>query len=251
MTSRLAAVLMSVTLATAVATAPGISSAAIGAQCPLPRFGPGSDYHPTIEPSRFTARVDNPWFPLRPGTTYIYGGSEDGDSLVDVVTPSHRTRVIDGVPTRVVNDRLLTNGVLSERTTDYYAQDACGNVWYFGEDTAELDEHGHVTSTDGTWHAGVRGAQPGVFMQRHPKLGRMFRQEWSAGVAEDQFRGAAKHVTVRVPYGTFHTALRTYETTALEPGVLDTKIYVRGIGEVVERTLKGGTENLVLVSVLR
>jgi hypothetical protein len=224
MRSRLAAALLSAALVVLVAATPEPGWAAPGSGCPLPRFGPGRDYHPIIVASRFSARVDNPWFPLRAGTTYVYGGSEDGDPLVDVVTPSHRTRIIDGVRTRVVNDRLLTNGVLTERTTDYYAQDACGTVWYFGEETAELDAQGRVTSTEGTWHAGVHGAQPGVFMQRHPKLGRRFRQEWSSGVAEDQFRAAAKDLTVRVPYGTFHSALRTYETTALEPGVLDTKI---------------------------
>jgi hypothetical protein len=204
-----------------------------------------------IDPARFGPNVTNPWYPLRPGTTFVYGGSDDGDALVDVVTPSHRTKVIDGVRTRVVYDRLLTNGVVSERTTDYYAQDRCGNVWYFGEDTAELDAHGTVTSTDGTWRAGVRGAQPGVYMQHHPKLGRTFRQEWSAGVAEDQFRAVARNLTATVPYGTFGNALRILETNALEPGVLDAKIYVRGVGEVVERTVKGGTEHLVLVSVLR
>ena len=218
MRSRFFAVVMSAVSAAAIAAAPGTGSAATPSSCPLPRFGPGRDYHPRIEPSRFGPHIDNPWFPLRPGTTFVYGGSEDGNVLVDVVTASHRTKVIDGVRTRVVNDRLLTNGVLSERTTDYYAQDGCGNVWYFGEDTAELDEHGRVTSTDGTWHAGIHGAQPGVFMQRHPKLGRAFRQEWSAGVAEDQFRVAAKHVTVRVPYGAYHDALRTYETTAPRAG---------------------------------
>jgi hypothetical protein len=219
--------------------------------CPLPGFGPGRDYRPTVVATRFGPRVDNPWFPLRPGATFVYAGSEDGDSLVDVVTPSVRTKVIDGVRTRVVQDRLFDDGVLVERTTDYYAQDVCGNVWYFGEDTAVLDAHGHVTSREGSWRAGVHGAQPGVFMQARPQLGRRFRQEWSAGVAEDQFRAVARGVTGTVVYGAFRHALRTYETTDLEPGVLDTKLYVRGIGEVVERTLRGGTENLELVSVLR
>ena len=234
--------------AAALVAAPAASG---GATCPLPMFGPGRDYHPAIVATRFGPRVDNPWFPLPPDTTFIYAGTEDQHSLVDIVVPSHETRVIDGVRTRVVHDRLFTDGALSERTIDYYAQDVCGNVWYFGEDTAQLDEHGRVISTDGTWQAGVHGAQPGVFMPVHPKLGREFRQEWAAGVAEDQFVTVARDVRIRVPYGTFHSALRTYETTALEPGVLDTKVYVRGIGEVVERTVRGGSENLELVSVLR
>jgi hypothetical protein len=88
-------------------------------------------------------------------------------------------------------------------------------------------------------------------MPAHPSLGRTFRQEWSAGNAEDQFKVIAKHVDARVPYGSFHDALRTQETTALEPGVVDNKLYVRGVGQVLEVTLKGGDEKLVLVDVLR
>ncbi len=220
-------------------------------RCALPRFGPGTDYRPRIDPSRFGPNVDNAWFPLRPGTTYVYAGSEDGAALVDVFAPSRRPRLIDGVRTRVVHDRLLTDGVLTERTTDYYAQDVCGNVWYFGEDTAELDEHGKVTSRDGSWRSGRAGAQPGVFMPARPRLGRTFRQEWSLGVAEDQFTAVSRHARADVPYGHFTCALRTTEVTALEPGVVDKKLYARGVGQVVEQTVKGGTEKLLLVDVLR
>jgi hypothetical protein len=219
--------------------------------CALPRFGSGASYHPHIDPAGFGPNVANPWFPLRPGTTLVYAGRKDGDKAVDVVAVSPRTKIIDGVSTRVVNDRLYANGVLVERTSDYYAQDRCGNVWYFGEDTAELDEQGRVVSREGSFHAGVDGAQPGVFMQAHPTIGRMFRQEWLPGQAEDQFKVIAKHADMRVPYGSFHDALRTEETTALEPGVVDNKLYVRGIGEVLEVTLKGGDEKFTLVDVLR
>lgn len=221
------------------------------AACPLPSFGPGVRYHPEIDPSQFGPDVDNPWFPLRPGTTYVYAGTKDGASAIDVFAPSRTTRVIDGVRTRVVHDRLLLDGALRETTTDYYAQDRCGNVWYFGEDTAELDEHGRVVSREGSFHAGTAGAQPGVYMQAHPRLGRKFRQEWSPGNAEDQFQAISRHATARVPYGSFYCALRTKETTALEPGVVDNKLYVHGVGEVLEVTVKGGDEKLSLVDVLR
>lgn len=229
---------------------PGTRTAA-GGSCALPRYGPGAAYHPHIDPEAFGPNVDNPWFPLRPGTTYVYAGRKDGASAIDVFAPSHHTKVIDGVRTRVVNDRLYQGGVLLERTADYYAQDRCGNVWYFGEDTAELDRHGHVTSREGSFRAGVDGAQPGVYMQAHPAIGRTFRQEWFPGEAEDQFSAIAEHEDVTVPYGSFHDALRTKETTALEPGVVDNKVYVRGVGEVLEVTLKGGDEKFSLVDVLR
>jgi hypothetical protein len=218
--------------------------------CPLPKFGPGKDYHPKIDPEDFGPNVTNPLFPQVPGRTYVYTGTKDGQAALDIVTPTSKTRVIDGVRTRVVQDRLYLDNVLEERTADYYAQDECGNVWYFGEDTATLDEHGHVIDTEGSFHAGVDGAQPGVFMQAKPEIGRWFRQEWSAGHAEDQFRALDLNATVKVPAGNFTHALRTEEKTALEPGVLDNKYYVRGIGEIEEVAVKGGTEKLVLVEII-
>jgi hypothetical protein len=170
---------------------------------------------------------------------------------VDYFHPSTRTAVIDGVRTRVVEDRLFLNGQLGERTSDYYAQDRCGNVWYFGEDTAELDARGHVVDTSGSFHAGIDGAQPGVFMPAHPKVGQRFRQEWYEGEAEDTFVVRRLSAPVTVPAGHFRHALRTGESTALEPGVVDAKYYVRGIGEVLETTVHGPKETLRLVEVIR
>jgi len=238
-------------LVTATMTIPTASHASGHRACPLPTYGPGRSYRPTIEPSDFSAHVTNPWFPLRPGTTYIYTGTKDGRHALDVVTVSRQTKAIDGVRTRVVQDRLFLDGALEERTADYYAQDRCGNVWYFGEDTAVLDANGHVTDRSGSFRAGVGGAQPGVYQQRAAELGRWFRQEWSKGQAEDRYRALTTAASVTVPYGTFRKALRTEEQTDLEPGVVDNKYYVRGIGVVRELTVKGGTESLQLVDVLR
>ena len=240
--------------ATLLAAGVGIASPGSGtasASCALPTFGPGSEYHPNIDPARFTADVTNSFFPLHPGTTYVYSGVKDAKNAIDVVTPSARTAVIDGVTTREVNDRLMLDGVLSERTTDYYAQDICGNVWYFGEDTAELDSAGHVIDTSGSWHAGVKGAKPGVYMQAKPQVGRTFRQEWFRGQAEDVFKAVSRDAEITVPFGSFDDALSTRETSALEPGILDKKVYVEGLGEVVEAALRGPTERLELVDVLR
>ena len=238
-------------LLVAIGVAPGgTARAASGSACPLPKFGSGAQYHPEVDPATFGSDVTNPWFPLRPGVVNVYVGTKDGKKAVDIVKPSSHTRVVDGVRTRVVEDRLYLDGVLEERTADYYAQDACGNVWYFGEDTATLDRHGKVTSREGSFHAGVAGAQPGVFMQAEPQLGRRFRQEWSKGQAEDQFRAVQRSARVTVPAGRFDHALRTGEVTDLEPGVLDNKVYARGVGELVEKAVKGPKEKLVLVEVI-
>jgi len=226
------------------------SSAAAATSCPLPTFGLGPSYHPDIDPASFSPHVTNLLFPLTPGTILVYTGTKDGKPALNLVATTAKTRVIDGVRTRVVEDRLYLANVLEERTSDYYAQDRCGNVWYFGEDTATLDPHGNVVSTDGSFHAGVGGAQPGVFMQAHPQLGRKFRQEWFQGQAEDVFKVIDRSALVTVPAGSFAHALRTEETTALEPGVVDNKYFVAGIGEVAELSIKGPVETLNLVEVI-
>jgi hypothetical protein len=197
----------------------------------------------------FSARVDNTWFPLKPGTTYVYRGVKDGKPSRDVVTVTSKTTVIQGAPCRAVSDRLYLNGRLEERTTDWYSQDGHGNVWYFGEATAELDPQGRVTSTEGSWQAGRNGAKPGIFMPARPSVGQSFRQEFYKGHAEDHFRVLSLHARVHGPYLSSANALLTKEWTPLEPGTIDHKYYVRGIGTVLEQTVKGGNERNELISV--
>jgi hypothetical protein len=201
------------------------------------------------DPANFVAVVDNPWFPLNPGTTLTYRGLEDGEPAVDVLTVTHQTKVVDGVTCVVVDDNLKRSGVLAETTKDYYAQDRQGNVWYFGEDTAELNKHGKVTSREGSWLSGVDGALAGVFMEATPTVGKELQQEHYAGHAEDMFAVIKLNASMTVPYGSFKDVLETREWTPLEPDVLDHKFYARGVGEVREMTVKGGNDDLSLVSV--
>jgi hypothetical protein len=163
----------------------------------------------SLDPSRFSAHVDNPWFPLRPGTTYVYRGVKDGKPARDVLTVTHEIERIAGVPCVVVKDRLYLSGHLEERTTDWYTQDRSGNVWYLGEQTAELDRHGKVTTTEGTWQTGKDGARPGVYMPASPKVGQVGQQEHYKGHAEDRFRVLRLHARVRVPYTSSSRALLT------------------------------------------
>ena len=221
------------------------------AACALPTYGPGSSYHPAIDPSSFTTEVTNPWFPLDPGTTYVFSGTKDDKQAIDIFSPSRRTVTIDGVLTRAVNDRLLLDGVLEEETTDYYAQDACGNVWYFGEDTATLDPRGRVLSREGSFRAGVAGAQPGVYIEANPRIGAVYRQEWMPGQAEDRYRAISTTTARTVRYGSFTGTLRTEEKSDLEPDVIDNKYYARGVGEIEELSVAGDTERLTLVAVLK
>jgi len=227
-------------------TAFGIVSV-VAAACMAVAAAPGSTAPPPRPPnSSFTARVDNPWFPLIPGSRWIYHGIDEGRPSREVVTVPHRTATIDGVKCAVVEDRLYVNGRLSERTTDWYTQDKQGNVWYFGENTATIDASGKVRSTEGSWRAGVNGARPGLFMPANPHVGQTGQQEYYKGHAEDQFQ----------VIGLFHTvvgaggpnALLTRETSPLEPGVVDHKFYVRGIGTALEQSEQGGNERNELVA---
>jgi hypothetical protein len=199
----------------------------------------------------FSPNVTNPWFPLRPGVTLVYRGVKDGKPARDVVTVTGRTRVVGGVRCRVVEDRLYLGGRLAERTTDWYAQHRDGSVWYFGEETAELGPNGKVLSTEGTWQAGIDGARAGIYMPAHPRPGQTGRQEYYRAHAEDHFRVLGLGVSVRVPGVASRGSLLVKEWTPLEPGVIDHKYYVRGIGTVKEQTVKGGDELLELVAVQR
>jgi hypothetical protein len=210
---------------------------------------PATTYRPAINAARFSATVDNPWFPLPVGRTLVYTGSRDGKRAREVLSVTARTRTIAGVPNRVVRDVLYIDGKLAESTRDYYSQDAAGNVWYFGEDTAELNNAGKVTSTEGTWHAGVDGAQPGIIMEATPTVGKTIRQEYLRGHAEDQFKVIDTGASTVVPAGTFSPALKTQEWTVLEPDVLSEKYYARGVGIVRESDVKGGNEKLELQKV--
>lgn len=246
-----AIVAIAAVLAAAFAAASTISSGrpAVAAVHPAIVSGAGPNGPVTIAASDFVPHVRNPYFPLRPGTTFRYRGTKDGKPTIDVFHVTGRTMQILGVPCVSIADRLYESGKLAERTTDWYAEDRQGRVWYFGEETAELSAAGKVTSTEGSWQAGVEGAMPGIFMTKAPHAGQSFRQEFLRGEAEDHFRVIRLGVPASVPAGHFPRALETREWTPLEPGVIDRKLYVRGIGEVSEEALKGPVEIARLLSV--
>jgi hypothetical protein len=182
-------------------------------------------YAPHIDPADFTTTIDNEYFPLKPGTTFVYeGGMERGE-----MTITHDTKKVMGVECVVVDDRGYEAGELIEKTYDWFAQDNKGNVWYFGEDTKEY-ENGKVVSTKGSWEAGVDGAKPGILMRANPKAGQSYRQEYYPGEAMDMARVLGSNESVTVPYGSFDHVLETKEWTPLQPGFSERKYYVRGVG---------------------
>jgi hypothetical protein len=202
-----------------------------------------------IDPGNFVRRVTNPFFPLAPGTSWVYRGLKDGATQIDRVFVTHHTKNIVGVHATVVRDVATQHGRVIERTFDWYAQDKQGNVWYMGEDTTSF-ENGNV-SKEGSWETGVHGAVPGIVMEADPQVPDGYRQEFWNGHAEDQAWVLARGGPVHVPLGNLHHALKTMEWTPLEPNVIDKKVYSLGIGLVSEESQTGPLETALLIRIHR
>ncbi len=207
-------------------------------------------YHPTIDPANFSEVVNNPYFTLTPGTTFIYRSHDDEGMEINKVTVTDQTKKVMGVTTCVVWDRVWRNGELIEETYDWYAQDKEGNVWYFGEASLE-HKKGTVASTKGSWEAGVKGAQPGIVMHAHPRPGGSYRQEYKKGEAEDMGQVLSAKETVTVPAGTYKNCVKTQDWSAIEAGNIEHKYYSNEVGNVVLETESHDKKRLELFEVTR
>jgi hypothetical protein len=234
MTSRLAA----------AAALCGAVVAAAPAEAALPR----GDETVHLNPADFTTRITNPYWPMRPGSRWVYRETDSGGAKQRVVvTVTRRTKLIaNGIRARVVHDVVREDGEPVEVTDDWYAQDRAGNVWYLGEDTTEY-ENGEPVSKEGSFEAGVDGAQPGVIMPAHPHPGLRYRQEYYEGHAEDRARIVSRREQAGVPFGHFRRVLMTREDNPLEPRVLEFKFYARGVGPVLAVSVSGGSDREELV----
>ena len=210
------------------------------------RLGP-VPYSPAIDPANFVTAVDNPYYPLPVGTTWVYEGNTAAGLEHNEVTVTRNTRLILGVTCLEVLDTVTVNGELSERTLDWFAQDKDGNVWYFGENSEEL-AGGLVVDLGGSFTAGVDGAQPGIIMKAHPAVGDFYRQEFLLNEAEDLAEVVSLSESVNVPAGSFDHCLKTKETEAIDPSALENKFYAAGVGNVLTNDLVTG-ETLPLIAI--
>jgi len=209
--------------------------------------GGPAPYHPRIDPAAFTAVIDNPYLPLAPGTRLVYEG-RTGDGLErKTVEVTGRTRVLMGVTCVEVRDTVTVDGRLSEDTTDWFAEDRAGAVWYFGESTRTIDEDGR-SSPAGSWEAGVNGALPGIAMPADPRPGqKAYRQEYLPGEAEDMARVVGITEELTVPFGSYVQVLVTRDWSPLEPGVAEHKHYAPGIGLIREEGVEGESGHVDLI----
>ena len=203
-------------------------------------------YAPDIDPAGFSTVIDHPYLPLTPGSRWVYESQTPEGLERIVVEVTDDTREVMGVEAVVVRDTVTLDGVVIEDTFDWYAQDAEGNVWYFGEDTREF-ENGIAVNASGAWEAGIDGALPGIVMEADPQVGDRYRQEYYEGEAEDEGKVLSLDATVTVPFGDFDGVLQTKDFTRLERGVVENKFYAEGVGVVQEQKVKGGSQLTVLV----
>jgi hypothetical protein len=208
----------------------------------------GEAYNPVIDAANFVAKIDNRYFPLMPGTAFIYQGGTKGGIERNEVYVTHQTKQILGVICTEVRDRVSVDGKLVEETLDWYAQDKDGNVWCFGEEAKEY-ENGVVVSTEGSWEAGIDGAKPGIIMEANLQIGDSYRQEYYKGKAEDMATVLSLNESVLVPYGSFKNCLKTKDFTPLEPGIIENKYYSAGVGVVLTIMVEGGAERVELVDI--
>ena len=199
--------------------------ASTSAQAAIPDAAP-------TDPAQYVGTIDNPWFPLKPGTTLTYEGSKDDRRAAREFEVTTRTKTIAGVTCLVVEDRVTLGGKPAEKTIGYYAQDRAGNVWYFGEHSEQISD-GVIVGLEGSFVSGEDGAKPGIVMKGQPAVGDFYRQEFLLKDAEDIAEVISLNENVTVPAGSFSNCLKTEETSPLEPGTLEHKFYANGVGNIL------------------
>jgi len=205
-------------------------------------------YNPKIKPDDFTSAIDNPFFTLVPGTTFVYESqTEDGVERIETSITEDKREVM-GVKTTVVWDREWLDNELIEDTRDWYAQDKEGNVWYFGE-FSQLFDSGQLLGTTGSWEAGIDGAKPGIIMKASPKVGDIYRQEFYEGVAEDMAEVIELGIPVMTDFAYFSNCLKTKEWTPLESDSTEFKYYCLKTNNLVMEEKVSDKETVVIVDV--
>ncbi len=238
-------------LGAAVAVAVPVAASAAGSPPDGAHRGLPQGSEPVaLNPADFTTTIDNPYWPMKPGNTWVYRETDTTGAREKVVVKvTHKTkRIANGVLARVIRDTVTEKGVPVEVTDDWYAQDSKGNIWYLGEYVTNYDE-GKVVDHSGSFEAGVDGAQAGIAMPADPVPGLSYRQEYFKGEAEDKASVVSvRQEQVEVPFGFFRRdVLMTRDLVPTEPRVQELKFYARGVGPLlsVHTDGKGGRAELV------
>jgi hypothetical protein len=187
-----------------------------------------------VDKSDLSTTGRNPYFILEPGYSLVL---EKGTERLRV-TVLDETRMIDGVETRIVEERETRNDQLVEISRNYFSISRRTNdVYYFGEDV-DIYEAGRIVSHEGAWQAGTNGARFGLMMPGSPVMGQKFYQEFAPKVAMDRAEVVSLNGKLKTPAGNFGRVLKIVETTPLEPGAREAKYYAAEVGLLQDGHLK-------------
>jgi hypothetical protein len=194
---------------------------------------PDEPYAPEVDAAALSTDITNELLPAPVGATWTYEAvTGDGTEHIEVSVTADTRDIASGATARVIRDTAWFDGEMIEDTRDWFAQDADGNVWYLGEDTAEY-EGGEVVSTEGSWEWGTDDALPGVVMLADPSIGDTYRQEYLVGEAEDYAEVVSLDESVTVPAGSFEHCIKTHESSIVETTLDEFTYSCRGIGLVL------------------
>lgn len=208
-------------------------------------LGDGASYSPDLDPADFVQDVDNPYLPLVPGSRWVYEGEGDGGiEQIEVEITDQRQEVL-GISAVVVHRSAQdADGNVVEETFAWFAQDVDGNVWSLGED---ITTYGEAAGSEGSWEAGVDGAQPGIAMRADPDVGDAYRQEYLRGQAERMAMVQDLSAAVEVPTGSYEDVLVVEEWSPLDPDVVQEAYHAPGVGVILQVTVAGGDARFELV----
>ncbi len=194
-----------------------------------------------LDACEFSTVGANSYFILEPGYNAILesqGGSDDSQLVITVLD---ETEMVNGIETRVVEERETEDGELTEISKNYFAIcNPTSDVFYFGEDV-DMYQDGQVVNHEGSWLAGTDNAKPGLIMPGSVEVGMKYYQEIAPGIAEDRAEIIDVNDKISIPAGDFEEVLKIEESNPLEPGIKELKYYVPQIGLVQD-------EDLVLIS---
>lgn len=187
-----------------------------------------------VEPGELSSTGRNPYFVLEPGAALTLAAGRE--QLVITVLP--QTRTVDGIETRIVEERETHSGALVEVSRNYFAISRRTNsVFYFGEEV-DIYKNGKVSGHEGAWLSGQNGARFGLMLPGLPLLGARYYQELAPRIAMDRAEVVSVTDTLVTPAGEFRNVLKVRETTPLEAGASEFKYYAPGVGLVQDGSLK-------------
>lgn len=191
-----------------------------------------------LENCNFASSGSNRYFILEPGHQSVLEAQEDGELVEVIITVLNETKVVDGIETRVVEERESEAGELVEISRNYFA--VCkptNDIFYFGEDV-DIYEDGEIVSHEGAWLAGENNARAGLFIPGNVQVGMKYYQEIAPGMAEDRAEIVSVYDTLIVPAGNFTEVLRVEETNPLEPDEREDNFFAPGVGVIQDDTEK-------------